>query len=74
MIYSCENILGIGCLLLHLVWQGGLARIKSNLQSRVKKGAMSAEAAEKALSLVSGELTYDNFKKVGVTDILSQLF
>jgi hypothetical protein len=30
----------------------------------VKKGAMSAEAAEKALSLVSGELTYDNFKKV----------
>jgi 3-hydroxyacyl-CoA dehydrogenase len=42
--------------------QAGMKRIESNLQSRVKKGAMSADAAKKALSLVSPELTYDNFK------------
>lgn len=41
--------------------QAGVGRVKSNLASRVKKGAMSQEAADKALSLLSPELTYDKF-------------
>ncbi len=45
-----------------LCLQAGMGRIRANLESRVKKGAMSPEAAKKAMSLVSGELTYDNFK------------
>lgn len=42
--------------------QGGLSRVRANLQSRVKKGALSAVASEQALSLLKGELTYDQFK------------
>ncbi len=36
--------------------------MRANLQSRVKKGAMSQAAFDKAMSLLKGELTYDNFK------------
>ncbi|GFR46239.1 hypothetical protein Agub_g7785 [Astrephomene gubernaculifera] len=39
----------------------GMGRIKANLQSRVKKGAMTSEAAAKALSLVTGALDYSGF-------------
>ena len=42
--------------------QGGLQRVRANLQSRVKKGAMSQSDLDKAMSLLKGELTYDNFK------------
>lgn len=41
--------------------EGGLGRVKSNLTSRVKKGKMSAAAAEKAMSLVKGTLEYNEF-------------
>ncbi|KXZ50410.1 hypothetical protein GPECTOR_16g584 [Gonium pectorale] len=40
---------------------GGLGRIKANLNSRVKKGAMSTEAAAAALSRVTGALDYSGF-------------
>jgi len=40
---------------------GGLARVSSNLQSRVKKGAMKPEAAQKVLGLVKGTLDYSEF-------------
>lgn len=36
----------------------------ANLQSRVKKGKMSQEKFEKTLSLVTGVLSYDDFKSV----------
>ncbi len=39
-----------------------MGRVRANLESRVRKGAMSEEQARKALALLSGELTYDNFK------------
>ncbi|XP_024368113.1 peroxisomal fatty acid beta-oxidation multifunctional protein MFP2 [Physcomitrium patens] len=46
--------------------QAGLERIKANLQSRVKKGKMSREKFETILSLVTGVLTYEDFKSVDV--------
>jgi enoyl-CoA hydratase/3-hydroxyacyl-CoA dehydrogenase len=42
----------------------GLGRIKSNLQSRVKKGKMTKEKMEKTLSLVKGTLDYSEFNSV----------
>lgn len=42
--------------------QGGMKRISDNFASRVKKGGMSAEAAQAALARVKGCLTYDEFK------------
>ena len=42
---------------------GGMARIKSNLASRVKKGAMTQAQADAALSKVKGTLDYADFKK-----------
>ena len=42
--------------------QGGMQRVRSNLQSRVKKGAMSQDAFDKAMSLLKGDLTYESFK------------
>ncbi|GLI69386.1 hypothetical protein VaNZ11_013987, partial [Volvox africanus] len=42
---------------------GGLGRIKANLQSRVKKGAMSADAAAAALARVKGALDYNDFRR-----------
>eukprot|EP00967_Tisochrysis_lutea_P035766 scaffold42956_cov17-Tisochrysis_lutea.AAC.2 len=55
-----------GVLGLHVGWilevQGGMQRVRANLQSRVKKGAMSQAAFDNAMSLLKGELTYDNFK------------
>ncbi|GAU11180.1 hypothetical protein TSUD_198040 [Trifolium subterraneum] len=42
----------------------GLNRIKANLQSRVKKGSLTQERFEKALSLVKGSLNYDSFRDV----------
>ena len=44
--------------------QSGMARIKANLASGVKKGKMSQEAADKVFGLVTGTLTYDDFKRV----------
>lgn len=44
--------------------QDGVGRVRANLMSRVKKGRMAPEAAEKALSLLTGTLTYDDFKSV----------
>ena len=41
-----------------------MARIKANLASGVKKGKMSQEAADKVFGLVTGTLTYDDFKRV----------
>jgi 3-hydroxyacyl-CoA dehydrogenase len=52
-----------------VIWRGsgtlvqdGIGRIRANLLSRVKKGRMAPEAADKALSLVQGALTFDDFK------------
>jgi hypothetical protein len=42
-----------------------MKRVEANLSSRVRKGAMSAQAAAATLALVSGELTYDKFKVGG---------
>ncbi|GAB4814330.1 hypothetical protein N2152v2_001376 [Parachlorella kessleri] len=42
----------------------GLGRIKSNLGSRVKKGRMTAQAAEQAMSRVQGTLDYSLFNTV----------
>ncbi|KAK2412067.1 peroxisomal fatty acid beta-oxidation multifunctional protein MFP2 [Trifolium repens] len=42
----------------------GINRIKANLQSRVKKGSLTQERFEKALSLVKGSLNYDSFRDV----------
>jgi enoyl-CoA hydratase/3-hydroxyacyl-CoA dehydrogenase len=36
----------------------------ANLQSRVKKGNLTQERFEKALSLVKGSLNYDSFRDV----------
>ncbi len=41
-----------------------MARIKANLASGVKKGKMSQEAADRVFGLVTGTLTYDDFKRV----------
>lgn len=41
--------------------QSGLGRIKSNLASRVRKGAMSQAAADAALGRAAGALTYNGF-------------
>ncbi len=40
-----------------------MARVKANLASRVKKGAMSQAAADAALARVSGTLDYSSFKR-----------
>ncbi|XP_006644156.1 glyoxysomal fatty acid beta-oxidation multifunctional protein MFP-a [Oryza brachyantha] len=42
----------------------GIDRIKANLQSRVRKGKMTEERYEKAISLVTGTLDYERFKGV----------
>ncbi|CAM6095074.1 unnamed protein product [Calypogeia fissa] len=44
--------------------QAGLGRIKSNLQSRVKKGKMTKEKMEKTFSLMKGTLDYSDFNSV----------
>jgi enoyl-CoA hydratase/3-hydroxyacyl-CoA dehydrogenase len=41
--------------------QGGMARIRSNLASRVKKGRMSQAAADAAMAKVTGTLDYNAF-------------
>ncbi|XP_078158769.1 glyoxysomal fatty acid beta-oxidation multifunctional protein MFP-a-like isoform X2 [Carex rostrata] len=46
--------------------QSGIARVRANLQSRVKKGNMTQEGLEKALSLLSGALDYEQFRDVDV--------
>ena len=43
---------------------GGLARISANLQSRVKKGAMTAAQKVATLARVTGTLSYDAFGSV----------
>ena len=43
---------------------GGIARIASNLASRVKKGKMAQAAADAALARVQGSLSYADFKGV----------
>ncbi|OIW21624.1 hypothetical protein TanjilG_06782 [Lupinus angustifolius] len=42
----------------------GLNRVKANLQSRVKKGKMTQERFEKAISLLKGTIDYESFKDV----------
>ncbi|WVZ12159.1 hypothetical protein V8G54_016689 [Vigna mungo] len=42
----------------------GINRIKANLKSRVKKGKMTKENFEKAISLVTGSLNYESFRDV----------
>ncbi|BDA49067.1 Peroxisomal fatty acid beta-oxidation multifunctional protein [Coccomyxa sp. Obi] len=44
--------------------EGGLARIKSNLASRVKKGKMTQEAADAVFARVQGTLDYNDFGSV----------
>ncbi|PSS01513.1 3-hydroxyacyl-CoA dehydrogenase [Actinidia chinensis var. chinensis] len=44
--------------------QGGLDRVRANLQSRVKKGKMTREKLEKTLSLLKGALDYESFRDV----------
>ncbi|XP_028555816.1 glyoxysomal fatty acid beta-oxidation multifunctional protein MFP-a [Dendrobium catenatum] len=44
--------------------QAGVGRVKANLQSRVKKGTMTQENFEKALSLLTGVLDYEQFGDV----------
>ncbi|XP_057486339.1 glyoxysomal fatty acid beta-oxidation multifunctional protein MFP-a-like [Actinidia eriantha] len=44
--------------------QGGLDRVRANLQSRVKKGKMTQEKLEKTLSLLKGVLDYESFRDV----------
>ncbi|XP_073053677.1 glyoxysomal fatty acid beta-oxidation multifunctional protein MFP-a-like isoform X1 [Primulina eburnea] len=44
--------------------QAGIGRVKANLQSRVKKGAMTQEKFEKTLSLLKGALDYEDFRDV----------
>lgn len=41
---------------------GGMQRIKANMDSRVKKKAMTAQARDAAMARVLGTLTYDGFK------------
>lgn len=43
---------------------GGLARIKANLASSVKKGRLTQEQAEVVAGRITGTLTYDDFKRV----------
>ena len=40
-----------------------MSRIKSNLSSRVKKGAMTQAAADAALAKVKGTIDYSDFKR-----------
>ncbi|XP_020226302.1 peroxisomal fatty acid beta-oxidation multifunctional protein MFP2 [Cajanus cajan] len=42
----------------------GINRIKANLQSRVKKGKLTQQNFEKAISLLKGTLEYKSFKDV----------
>lgn len=44
--------------------QGGIGRVKANLQSRVKKGMMTQENCQKTLTRLTGVLDYDRFKDV----------
>ncbi|XP_058077093.1 peroxisomal fatty acid beta-oxidation multifunctional protein MFP2-like isoform X1 [Magnolia sinica] len=44
--------------------EAGLARVKANLQSRVKKGKMTEEKFERTLSLLKGVLDYESFRDV----------
>ncbi|KAI0510347.1 hypothetical protein KFK09_010948 [Dendrobium nobile] len=44
--------------------QAGVGRVKANLQSRIKKGTMTQENFEKALSLLTGVLDYEQFGDV----------
>ncbi|KAL2653055.1 hypothetical protein R1flu_021183 [Riccia fluitans] len=46
--------------------EAGMGRIRSNLQSRVKKGKMTEEKLAKTLALVKGVLDYNEFKTVDV--------
>ena len=53
--------------------QAGLGRVKANLGSRVKKGAMSQAAADKALGLLKGTLDYNDYKSVAMVGPLNIL-
>ena len=44
--------------------QGGLARIKANLASRVKKGQMTEDKAAQLMRSVQGTLDYKDFGDV----------
>ncbi|MEW5306749.1 MAG: hypothetical protein WDW36_009191 [Sanguina aurantia] len=42
---------------------GGMGRIKANIDSRAKKGSISKKAAEEAMARVKGALDYSDFKR-----------
>ncbi|KAG6575075.1 hypothetical protein SDJN03_25714, partial [Cucurbita argyrosperma subsp. sororia] len=44
--------------------EAGIGRVRANLQSRVRKGKMTSEKFEKAISLLKGVLDYESFKDV----------
>lgn len=46
--------------------------VSANLQSRVKKGNMTQEGFEKALSLLRGVLDYEQFRDVDIVIEASQ--
>ena len=48
-----------------------MARIKSNLASRVKKGKMTQEAADAVIARVKGALDYNDFASVDMVCHLS---
>ncbi len=48
-----------------------MARIKSNLASRVKKGKMTQEAADAVFARVKGALDYSDFTSVDMVRHLS---
>lgn len=47
-----------------LVVQVGIGRVRANLASQVKKGRMSQQALDTAMSRLKGTVTYDNFQPV----------
>lgn len=44
----------------------GVERVKANVYSRVKKGKITEEAAQKIMSLLKPTLTYDGWKQVTI--------
>ena len=54
--------------------QSGLARVKSNLGSSVRKGKLTQDAADKVLARVRGTLDYSGFGDVDMVRRSSPLF
>lgn len=43
--------------------EAGMGRVRANLASRVRKGAMSQAAADAAMARITGTLDYKDFKR-----------